>query len=169
MTISSAPPMSGMSRRFRRFSAGSMSRATSTRAAMRAGTAPPAKASSPRCSSRMAAARTAAVPWKRPTRKPISSGPGKYQQWMIDYIEQHPDFIQPASRTQRDAQQFPAGPACRTCASAAPPSSGACRSILIPSIPCTCGWTRSPTTSPPWAMGARTTACTGSTGPPTST
>ena len=48
--------------------------ATSTRAAMRAGTAPPAKASSPRCSSRMAAARTAAVPWKRPTRKPISSG-----------------------------------------------------------------------------------------------
>ena len=29
---------------------------------------------SPRCSSRMAAARTAAVPWKRPTRKPISSG-----------------------------------------------------------------------------------------------
>lgn len=31
---------------------------------------------------------------------------GKYQQWMIDYIEQHPDFIQPASRRNEMLNNF---------------------------------------------------------------
>ena len=31
---------------------------------------------------------------------------GKYQQWMIDYIEQHPDFIQPASRRHEMLNNF---------------------------------------------------------------
>ena len=31
---------------------------------------------------------------------------GKYQQWMIDYIEQHPDFIQPVSRRNEMLNNF---------------------------------------------------------------
>lgn len=31
---------------------------------------------------------------------------GKYHQWMIDYIEQHPDFIQPASRRNEMLNNF---------------------------------------------------------------
>ena len=49
-----------------------MSRATSTRASTRAGTARPARASGPSTSSWTASARTAAGRWKRPTRRATS-------------------------------------------------------------------------------------------------
>ena len=151
--------------------ASSTSRATSTRAAMRAGTAPPARASAPELQ-----LKDGMLPGLRPAGgkdqrgEPISSGCPNMQDWLIEYIEEHPDFIQPASRTQRDAQQLPAGPAWRICASAAPPSSGAFRSTFDPKH-VVYVWLDA-LTNYITALGyasPRTTACTESTGPPTCT
>ena len=107
-------------------------RATSIRANTRAGTAPRANPSGRSCSSRTAAARTAAARWKRPARRAISSACRKYQDWLIDYIKTHPDFIQPPTRTQLKCSITSSCPACRICAFRARRSSGAFRWTSIP-------------------------------------
>ncbi|MEI3427961.1 MAG: class I tRNA ligase family protein [Christensenellales bacterium] len=65
----------------------------------------------------------------------------KYQDWLIDYIEEHPDFIQPAVPRERDAQQLPQPGLQDLCVSRTSIKWGI-PVDLTPSIPSTCGWTR---------------------------
>ena len=51
--------------------------------------------------------RTAAAPCQPMKEESYFFRMSKYQDWMIDYIESHPDFIQPAKPRQRDDQQLP--------------------------------------------------------------
>ena len=80
----------------------------------------------------------------------------KYADRLIDYINKHPEFIQPPQRKTEMMNNFLL-PACRISAFPEPPSSGAFRSILTTSTSCMFGSTRSQTTSPASAMTATAT------------
>ena len=71
----------------------------------------------------------------------------KYAPRLIQYINEHPEFIQPVARKNEMMNNFLL-PAYRICAFPEPPSSGACRWILTTSTWSTYGWTPSPTISP---------------------
>ena len=44
----------------------------------------------------------------------------KYADRLMEYIDEHPEFIQPDGTEKRDDEQLPASRASRTCASPAP-------------------------------------------------
>ena len=134
------------------YSRSSMSRATSTKASTRACTAHPASRSGPsRNSLRKTALRcapTAAAPARSPGRRATFFRMSKYQNWLIDYIED----ASPRLSSPRPAPTRCSGTSCarafRTCASRGQRSSGASPWTSTPAMWCTCGSTRSPIISP---------------------
>ena len=88
----------------------------------------------------------------------------KYQDWMIKYIEDHPDFIQPPSRANEMLNNFLRPGLQDLCVSRTSFKWGVPVGTSTRRTPCTSGSTPSPTTSPPWATVPTTTSCSGSTG-----
>ena len=79
----------------------------------------------------------------------------KYQDWLIEYIESHPDFIQPASRANEMINNFLKPGLQDLCVSRTSFKWGV-PWTLTPSMWCMCGSMRCPTTSPPWATAPKT-------------
>ena len=63
----------------------------------------------------------------------------KYADRLMDYINEHPEFIQPESRKNEMVNNF-FSRACRICASPAPPSAGAFLWTLTPVMWSMSGW-----------------------------
>ena len=110
---------------------------------MRACTAPPARASGPRASWWTASAPTAAGRSTPAKEEAYFFKMSKYAPRLIEYINEHPEFIQPvATEKTRMMNNFllpgPAG-------FVRVPHQlylGHPRGVLTPSTWCTCGWTR---------------------------
>ncbi len=142
-----------------------MSRAISINRNMRAGIAPPARASLQKLSSSTANAPTAAEKLQEPRKKHTSSGLQSIRSSLNSFWKKIPTSFS-LNRERRKWSTTLSSRVCRIFASAVQPSSGEFPLSLTPSTLSTFGWTLFQTTFRVWDMTLTTPArCISTTGP----